>query len=189
MLYENYDKAIHDAKTILKRDPLSFEAYWQLGLCYYLGRRYNEAITSFNAALELNPNYSEAYRGIGASYLHMAMYDKSISALEKALELSKGQGPAVMDLLAVLGASGQHQELRSRLDNFLVIREQYPIPAIIFAVGYAYLGDMDKAFNWLEQTYKERFSWLLSLKAAPDWDVFRKDPRFEKFVTRMNFPE
>ena len=189
LLFENYDKAIRDSKTILKRDPLSVEAHWYLGLSYYLGRHYNKAITAYEAALEINPEFSEAYRGIGASYRELGMYDKSLLALEKALKLTQGHGPAVMDMLAVLGASGQDEELKARLDNFLEIKENNLIPPIVFAIGYAYLGDMDEAFAWLEKTYDERFFWLLSIKAAADWDVFRSDPRFDELVERMNFPE
>ena len=117
------------------------------------------------------------------------MYDESLLALEKALKLTQGHGPAVMDLLAVLGASGQEEELKARLNNFLEIREDNLVPSIVFAIGYAYLGDMDEAFVWLEKTYNERFFWLLSIKAAVDWDIFRSDPRFDELIERMNFPE
>jgi len=189
LLFENYDQAIRDSKIIVERDPLSIEAHWELGNSYYLSRQYNAAIASFEKALELNPNYSEAYRGIGASYRQMEMYDKSFQALEKALQITEGSGPAVMDLLAVMGASGQKTALKERIDSYLEMRDQRVIPAIVFTIGYGYLGDMDEAFKWLEKTYEERFFWLLSIKAAPEWDVFRDDPRFEEFIKRMKFPE
>jgi TolB-like protein/cytochrome c-type biogenesis protein CcmH/NrfG len=189
LLYENFDDAISNAKIILERDPLSIDAHWFLGISYYLGRRYNEAIESFQDALRLNPDYSEAYRGIGTSYFQLKMYEESLRALEKALQLTQDQGPAVMDILAVLGASGQKEKLRGRLDELHEIRKQHTVPPIVFAIGYAYLGNMDEAFKWLEETYNERFFWLLSIKIAPDWDVFRNDPRFEEFIKRMNYPE
>ena len=111
------------------------------------------------------------------------------SKLEKALKLTEGHGPAVMDILATLGASGQKEALKKRLDQLLEMRDQGVIPSIVFAMGYAYLGDMDEAFKWLEETYNERFFWLLSIKAAPEWDVFRDDPRYEAFIRRMKFPD
>jgi len=188
LLFENFDKAIHDAKIILERDPFSIEAHWELGRNFYLARRYNEAIGSFEDALEINPNYSEAYRGIGACYRELKRYEESFQALEKALELTEGRGPAVMDILAVLGATGQKEALQERLDQFLELKDQGVIPSIVFTIGYAYLGDMDEAFKWLEETYNERFFWLLSIKVAPEWDVFRDDPRYEEFISRMQFP-
>lgn len=189
LLFENYDKAIHDSKTILERDPFSIEAHWELGRNYYLARRYDEAISSFKAALELNPDYSEAYRGIGACYRELEQYEQSFQALGKALELTDGHGPAVMDLLALQGSTGQKEALKERLDQFLEMKDQGVIPSIVFTIGYAYLGDMDEAFKWLDETYNERFFWLLSIKAAPEWDVFRDDPRYKEFINRMNFPE
>ncbi len=188
-LYGNFDKAISDAKTIVQRDPLSIEALWYLGLSYYLGRRYAEAIETYQAALEINPNYSEAYRGIGTAYREMGMYEESILALNKALQLTEGRGPAVMDLLAALGASGKKEELKGWLNNLLEIKKEHSVPPIVFAIGYAYLGDMDEAFTWLEETYKERFLWFLTVKVAPEWDIFRGDPRFDAIINRMNFPD
>jgi tetratricopeptide (TPR) repeat protein len=160
-----------------------------LGRSYYLGRQYNEAISSFEKALKLNPNYSEAYRGIGACYRQLEMYDKSLLALEKALELTQGHGPAVMDILAAMGASGQKEALKARLEALLELNKTETIPPIVLAIGYAYLGDMDEAFKWLEETFRERFFWILSIKSAPEWDVFHDDPRFETIINRMNFPE
>lgn len=189
LLFENFDKAIHDSKIILERDPLSIEAHWELGRNFYLARRYDEAIASFEDALEINPDYSEAYRGIGVCYRQQERYDESFQALEKALRLTDGHGPAVMDFLAVLGLTGQKEALKERLDQFLEMKDDSVIPPIVFTIGYAYLGDMDEAFRWLEATYNERFFWLLSIKAAPEWDVFRDDPRYEDIVERMNFPD
>jgi TolB-like protein len=189
LLYGNFDRAIRDAGTIVERDPLSLEAHWYLGLSYHLAGRYEEAIAAYQNAVKLNPDYSEAHRGIGASYCQLEMYDKASAALEKALELSQGQGPAVMDMLTVLGASGQKEELKGRIDDLLEIAKQHTVPPIVFAIGYAHLGDMDEAFKWLERTYEERFLWFISIKVAADWDVFRDDARFMEFIERMNFPE
>ena len=112
-----------------------------------------------------------------------------MDVLEKALLLTEGRGPAVMDLLAVMGAQGEKEALKEELNSFLNMKDQGVIPPIVFAIGYAYLGDMDEAFKWLEKTYDERFFWLLSIKAAPEWDVFRDDPRYKEFISRMNFPQ
>ena len=189
LLFEDYDKAISTAQTILKRDPLSTEAFWYLGLSYYLARRYKESIEAFQGALKINPDYSEAHRGMGATYRELNMFDESLQSIEKALQLTLGRGPAVMDLLALLGASGQENELQGWLTNLIEIKKQHSVPPIVFAIGYAYLGDMDEAFIWLQKTHDDRFFWLLSIKAAPDWDIFRGDPRFDDFIREMSFPE
>ena len=189
LFYEDYDKAISSAQAIIKRDPLSTEAFWYLGLSYYLARQYEESIEAFESALKINPNYSEAHRGMGATYRELKMFDESIQSIERALQLTLGRGPAVMDLLAVLGASGKEDELKGWLNNLQEVKKQHTVPPIVFAIGYAYLGDMDEAFIWLQKTRDDRFFWLLSIKVAPDWDIFRGDPRFDEFIQEMSFPE
>jgi hypothetical protein len=57
-----------------------------------------------------------------------------------------------------LGASGEKAALNESFSSFLEIQDQQVIPPIVFTIGYAYLGEMDGAFKWLEKTYDERFS-------------------------------
>jgi hypothetical protein len=58
------------------------------------------------------------------------------------------------------------------------------------ALSAAYLGDMDLAYEYLEQAYIDRDPSLIMLKYEPWMPSFLKDdPRFRKFLDRMHFPE
>ena len=50
---------------------------------------------------------------------------------------------------------------------------------------YGSLGEIDKAFEWLERSVDEydSFSWAWS---APQYDPLRDDPRFDDVLRRMN---
>ncbi|MCK5704426.1 MAG: hypothetical protein KAI29_24910, partial [Cyclobacteriaceae bacterium] len=57
------------------------------------------------------------------------------------------------------------------------------------AMLYAMLGMQDDAIVWLEKSYRERSSMMISLKAFGIWDPYRDNPRFIEIYERMNFPE
>ncbi len=54
----------------------------------------------------------------------------------------------------------------------------------------AYLGDMDKAFHYLEKAYNDHDPILIQLKHSPFVPPsFRNDPRFQNLLDRIDFPK
>jgi hypothetical protein len=54
------------------------------------------------------------------------------------------------------------------------------------SVIYAALGDKDRAMNWLEKGYEERFNPSVLLR--PGFDPLRSGPRFQDFERRIGLP-
>ena len=52
---------------------------------------------------------------------------------------------------------------------------------------YAWRGDADHAFEWLERAYQRRTG-LAELKAAPMFKKIRGDPRFGDFLRKLGMP-
>jgi len=70
------------------------------------------------------------------------------------------------------------------LDQLNEISKRKYVPAYARIGIYADLGDKDKAFEWLEKGYDERF--LAYIKTDPAYDPLRSDPRFQDLLRRMN---
>ncbi|MGH9465365.1 MAG: TPR end-of-group domain-containing protein, partial [Thermoanaerobaculia bacterium] len=56
------------------------------------------------------------------------------------------------------------------------------------ALAYAQLGELDRAFECLEQAYLTRSAWMPYLKVETRLDPLRADPRFKALLDRMAFP-
>ncbi|MCP5115455.1 MAG: hypothetical protein GY953_31905 [bacterium] len=54
---------------------------------------------------------------------------------------------------------------------------------------YSALGDVDASSQWFVTAYQDRDPMLVTPKAAPIFDPYRSDPRFQDLLKRMNFPE
>ena len=53
------------------------------------------------------------------------------------------------------------------------------------AFDYLELGDRDEAMKWLQRAYKDHTFDALQLKAAPELDPLRSDPRFQELVHQL----
>jgi len=54
---------------------------------------------------------------------------------------------------------------------------------------YAWRGEADKAFEWLERAYQQRDGGLSDIKTDPPLAGLRNDPRYQAFLRKMNLPE
>jgi hypothetical protein len=64
------------------------------------------------------------------------------------------------------------------------LSKQEFVPAMARAVVHVGLGEKDKAFEWLDKAYEERF--VIQTKPDPEFDPLRSDPRFTDLLRRMN---
>jgi serine/threonine-protein kinase len=54
---------------------------------------------------------------------------------------------------------------------------------------YAFRGEKERAFEWLERAYEARDEDLFFIKGDPLLKNLEGDPRFKAFLRKMNLPE
>ena len=53
---------------------------------------------------------------------------------------------------------------------------------------YAYRGEVDRAFEWLERAYAQRDSGLSQIKGDPHFKRLERDPRYAALLEKMHLP-
>ena len=72
----------------------------------------------------------------------------------------------------------------------MLFRSQHSTEAAFqIAETFAWRGEKDKAFAWLERAYQQRDGGLSDIKTDPPLAGLRSDPRYEAFLRKMNLPE
>jgi len=62
------------------------------------------------------------------------------------------------------------------------------MPTRMPAAGEKRGVSFNPAFAWLEESYRQRERWIITLKVDPALDILRTDPRFEELKGRAIFP-
>jgi TolB-like protein/Flp pilus assembly protein TadD len=167
------DKAIARQRIALTLDPLSAIIGANLGDELYYARRYDEAIRQYLKTLDLYPDFWYARRGLGLVYLQKRMYEEAESEMRRvnirhpALAYAYSAQGRIDEALAVLEAA-EAGSLESRL------------------YAYVGIGEIDRAFEILDEAYELRALWLLEYPFLdPYFEVLRSDPRFTTLTRRI----
>jgi len=152
-------------------------------IVYFDARMYDEAIESYLFALELEPDDINHKWWLAKAYLHNGMYEEAIAEF-----LSRNvKSPETNWALGYTYAVAGYPEKALEILNYLLEKEkQTYVPPYYIARLYIALGDKDKAFEWFDKTGRMG---IVSIKTDAMLDPIRDDPRFYKFVERMNYPE
>ena len=177
-----FDEAIILDHRAIELDPLRVAAYNNLGIQAYYAGRWDEAEAALRKALELNPQYPSAHCFLGCIYLAQSRMEEALAEMQKEPEpLWRGQGLAL-----AYHAAGKKKEADAALVEYI---EKFQNDAAFqIAEIYAYRGETDKAFEWLERAYKQRDGGLSTMKGDPLLRSIEKDPRYRAFLIKMKLP-
>ncbi|HEY1271129.1 MAG TPA: winged helix-turn-helix domain-containing protein [Terriglobales bacterium] len=180
---EEWDREIH---RTLELDPFNpfFQCFygWQL---IYVGR-YDEAITQLRKVQETDPDFSSVHMGLWGAYYKKGMYPEALAEARKFFAvLHDGQ---VEDALARGGAKGDYARAMQLGAEVLAARSRRThVPTVRIARLYAHAGDKEEVLSWLQKASDQHETTMSHLAVAWDWDLVRKDPRFQALLASMNF--
>jgi eukaryotic-like serine/threonine-protein kinase len=177
-----FDEAIRLGRRTIELDPLRVATYNNLGNVAYYAGRLEEAEAAYRKALELNPQYPGEHERLGRIYLAQSKTEEALAEMQKEPEPAwRGQGLAL-----TYHAAGKKKEADAALADY--IKEYQNEAAFQIAEIYAYRGETDKAFEWLERAYKQRDGGLSGMKGDPLLRNIQKDPRYNAFLKKMKLP-
>jgi TolB-like protein/Flp pilus assembly protein TadD len=180
-----YEEAFTELKRAIRLDPHWSLVRFGMAFVYWCGRHYELAVEEAREALELDPNSPQAHVWLGLSHMGLAEYHAAIDALQKAVELSR-RAPVALACLGEAYAASGNIEAATRITDELSGHTH--MTAYFLGRIYVALGDIDKAFDWLELAYREHAEWMGLLKIDPRFDELREDARIQDLLRRMKFP-
>ena len=176
------DEAIELGRQVIELSPLDLSLHFNQGIHLTAAGRLDEAATRYRHVLELNPQSPYAHFCLGVTSL--LQNQPQIALAEMKLEID----PILQDygIGLALSALGRNAEADQALAAF--IEEYKESAAYLIAEAYAYRGDTDQAFMWLDTAYKQRDSSLPEILTSPLLTSLKSDPRWPKFVAKMGLP-
>ena len=176
------EEAVELLEQAVQLEPLTTNAHFDLARLLTSLGRYDEAVRSVNKAIQLQPGGAgtwemlalvEAKRGDGEAALRAAMQESDPDWRAYAIALAqqaRGDAKAADEALNALIA-GHSNDMSFQI-----------------ATVYAFRGDADKTFEWLEQAYKKQDPGVMAIVDNPFTRELRSDPRFGAFCKKIGVP-
>jgi len=177
------EEAITLGRRAVAQDPLSVLARKTLGRhCLYAGRL-DDAEVEFRTILDISPSGGLAHHLLGLAHLLKGKPEKALAEMEQEPE-------EVFRLLGfALAHHGANRAPESNAALRQLIEKDSKTAACQIAHAYAYRGESDRAFEWLERAYVERDIGLAWSKAHPLLRNVHGDPRWLPFLEKMGLGE
>ena len=184
------EASLAERKLALELEPLSPIVNFEFGQSLFWLRDYPAAIEQFQKTLELDPNIAATYYYLGAAYDLTGRRDEAMATYQKVpATMGIEWGGAMSGLIRIYVSLDRPDEARKILSQLESAQKDHYVSAPVIALGYASLGNKERAFTWLDQAYKDRAFQLQQLKVDPRWDPLRSDPRFPELLKKIGFPE
>jgi TolB-like protein len=180
----NRSEARAEARIGLDLDPLSVISNFSAAWVHLFIGDYDLALDQARKTLDLYPDCLPALHILGIAHLAQRKIADGMKALNKAYALSNDS----MTLSYLLGAQarlGMRSEAAALLSELLDRNRREYVPAMALSIAYMGIGDIDKAFEWLDKCFAERDSRLFWLAVVPLFQPLRADARFELFLRRL----
>jgi len=176
------DQAIQLYEQAVTLDPLRTDSHLGLGYLSYVAGRYDEAQVELQKALDLNPQAALAHLTRGKILIAQGKPQQALAEIEKEpLDWAKLTGQAL-----AFQVLGREQDSRAALAS--LIAKNHTDAAYQIAQVYAYRGESDKSFEWLDHAYTQRDPGLPEIKTDPLLKILRHDPRFIELLKKMRLP-
>jgi TolB-like protein/DNA-binding winged helix-turn-helix (wHTH) protein/Flp pilus assembly protein TadD len=175
----NLDQAIKLAKQAIALDPLRANSQAGLGHYLYAAGKYDDAQAALRKALDLNPQVAFVHSILGKILIAEAKPQQALAEIEKEPnDWEKLTGHAL-----VYRALGREKNSNAALAE--LIAKHDTDSAYQIAEAYAFRGELDKSFEWLERAYKQRDPGLTQIKADPLLKNLRHDARYTDLLKKM----
>jgi len=177
----NLDKAISILKKALKLDPLSPSFNYFLAVLYYWIHQHDQAIILVKRGIDMHPGFIENHHLLGGLYMEKSMYEKAMD------EFKVYEPPLKLEFykLVIEADKGNTKKLEAFLDKYVNDKVTVKFSPSEKAQAYAWAGNIDKVFEWLEKAYETRDPQILYLRVIPQFKKYHTDNRFKNLLKKI----
>jgi adenylate cyclase len=179
----NTDREIELYRKAVDLDPVNVQARSFLAFALATTKQFAEARAEYARVKELNPSAPWAHAGLGLAYLLKNEFE------EAATEAQADAGEWARLLVVSCARWGQKRVQESDAALNELIKNDTETAAYQIAEVYAYRGEKDKAFEWLERARRQRDPGLGDLRKDPLLESLHDDPRWNAFLHTMGLSD
>jgi hypothetical protein len=132
--------------------------------------------------LSLDPQVPYPHFELGVIFLLQNQPQKALAEMQRESD----PGHRELGTVLALSALGRKVEADQALAAF--IQDHNDSLASFIAEIYAWRGDVDQAFMWLDTAYEQRDGYLADIMLVPTMASLKSDLRWPAFLDKMGLP-
>jgi tetratricopeptide (TPR) repeat protein len=181
------DEAVAQAERAVAAGPESRVVQIKAATVLTAAGSFERAERQLADCLERFPDAAMAHRELGALRLRQGRIEEAVPAFERAAELDGGDS-AEGGLGLAYALAGRTEDARRVLQAMQAVAPGEPPPSFDLALVHAGLGEVDRAFERLEEAFAVRDPALVYLVSRPGLDRLAGDARYREMAERIGLP-
>ena len=182
-ILNHFDQALVWSRRGVELDPLQASSYQALAFYAWWAGRLDESEAAVRKGLEVGPQFPWLHALLGRVYLTRSRPQEALAEAEQ----DSTPELRLQGLALAYHALAQKQE--SNRAQAQLIANYGKNSAFQIAEVYAYRGEVEAAFTWLDRAYIQRDGGLTFMKGDPLMENVKLDPRYIAFLKKMQlFP-
>ena len=171
-----YDEGERMYLMALERDPLNYNLVDGIAENYYRTGRLADAERILSAHIEREPRSSWSRAMLSRVQLSQGKPELALRTLREEMD----QGARIAFMPIMLQANGRQSEADAAMTELVAYWDEEC--ALCIARAYAYRGDKNRAFEWLDRAYRMRDSSIMNVIDEPLLKNIADDPRYKAFL-------
>jgi TolB-like protein/Flp pilus assembly protein TadD len=173
------DEALALEEAAVRRDPVNVTALFDLGLLQCMARRFDAAIASFHTVLSLAPGRGGAHANLGIAVMLKGDAQGALAEIEQETS----------EIWKMIGLPMAYHALGRKADSdaalaALIAKYEKDAPYNVASV-YAYRGEGDKTFEWLDKAVEYGDGGISEIVTENLFDKIHADPRWLPFLRKI----
>jgi len=177
------DEALGYLERALAEDPKNMVTMYNLAEVLHRAGRLNEATDAYRRLLELNPKDQGTHTQLAIIMLQQG----DPEAAWRELELEPEPQQQEYGRLLALPALARSDEVEERLNSFIEKNQSWG--SYFIANIYAWHGDKDNAFLWLNHAYQQRAGGITQVLLEPTLAALHDDPRWDDILQKLGLQD
>ena len=179
----HWDEALKLVNASLAQDPLNPSGHFVLYQTQLRRGRLSEAEAAIRRTLAISATFSRAHFYLGRVLLARNQTEAALTEMRREAD----------DATRLGGSAMAYFTLRRKADSDValaqMLKDQAKHNPYYIAQVYAFRGESDEAFNWLDRAYEQKDVSLSHFKGEVAFKSLEGDPRYKAFLRKMNLPD
>ena len=183
-----FQESLAACRRIVALDPLNPLMHAHVAWHHYMAREYADTLAHAERVVRMETSFHWGYFFAGWALERLGRHGESVTALREAVRCSANSPVMLAGLGHVLGVLQDRLGTLRIIDELKRRRGDKGIFAYELGIIHAALGDVERAFQWLERAVDERSGWIPYLHVDPRLERLHGDPRFKALAPPQSPP-